>query len=124
MSLIDDLRAAADKIPPSHIPSLNELAGVVGAFIAHAEHGDDLFTAAEQGAEAVAKLFAPAAEDVAGVLAADATQASAPASESQQVAELERQLQAQQTLIAQLQRGQATSTPAAGSPAGHLPSNE
>lgn len=60
MSLIDDLREVLDSIPPSHVPTLQELAGIVGALLLHLDHGNDLKTAAEQGGQqGVAELIQP-----------------------------------------------------------------
>lgn len=58
MSLIDDLRAAATSVPPSHVPTAHELPGVLGALILHLEHGDFL-AAAENGVEAVTDVISP-----------------------------------------------------------------
>lgn len=134
MSLIDDLRQVADLLPPSHVPSLNEIAGVVGAVIAHTEHGDSLFTAAAGGAEQVAKLFAPVAATVAEAAVPEAAPvialaekaveqlpapaAPAPAAETSTPVELEAQsdaaklaeamktIEALQTALANAQHGE------------------
>lgn len=58
MSLIDDLRQVAPHVPPSHVPTLAELPGVLGAFIAYVEHGDNVIEAAAGGFDDVAALFA------------------------------------------------------------------
>lgn len=44
MSLIDELRDLGKLLPPSHIPSVGEMAGVVGALIAKVEHGEQVFS--------------------------------------------------------------------------------
>lgn len=44
MSLIDELRDLGKLIPPSHLPSVGEMAGVVGALIAKVEHGEQVFS--------------------------------------------------------------------------------
>lgn len=129
MNFIEQLRKLGASLPPSHVPSLNELAGVVGAVIAHAEHGDSILRAAEHGAEEVAKLLAPVAADVADAAApelapligvaeqaiehlSDATPdppyppPPAVPDEAETVAELRKQLEAAQTQIAVLSRGQ------------------
>lgn len=46
MALYDDLRAIAEKIPPSHQPTASELGAIVGAAIAYQEHGKKLLDAA------------------------------------------------------------------------------
>jgi len=46
MSLIDELRAVTQNMPPSHVPSQGELPGVVGALIAYVEDGDKFISAA------------------------------------------------------------------------------
>lgn len=133
-NLIEDLRSAAEHLSPSEVPSLNELAGVVGALISHIEHGGSVGGALVAAGEQAVADVAPAAESIGAQVAADVFNPSsphspqgtpagadttsapaaspAPVSEQQQIAELERQLQAQQTLIAQLQRGTVQSTPA------------
>lgn len=68
-NFFDQLRTIAAQLPESHKPTLNELTGIVGALVAHAEHGDSIIKAAEQGAEQVAKVLAPEAAGVADVLA-------------------------------------------------------
>lgn len=73
MSLIDEFRKLAGDIPPSHVPSLNELAQVVGASVLYAEHGDSLLKAAESGAEGIAKLLAPEAAAIADAAAPEAS---------------------------------------------------
>lgn len=124
MNLFEQLRKLGATLPPSHVPTLNELAGIVGAMVAHAEHGDSILQAAEQGAEEVAKALAPAAADVASVLvpeAAPVAQAAAamvehlpgptpPADPEDEVAELKKQLESAQTLIATLQRGRVVAS--------------
>lgn len=129
MSLIDDLRKVENLIPTSHVPSLGEVIPIVGALIAHAEHGESLFEAAAQGAEAVAKLFAPAAADVAEVAApelapviagaekvvealpepaAPAAPVVEPQSDAAKVAELSKTVEQLQVALAAAQRGTVT----------------
>lgn len=57
MPLIDDLIAAGRTIPPSHLPNVSDLAGIVGALAAHIQHGQSFLDAADKGAEAVADLL-------------------------------------------------------------------
>jgi hypothetical protein len=60
MALIDDLRTVAAHLDPSLQPSSNEVGPLLGALIAHTEHGDAVVTAAESedGAAAVSELVA------------------------------------------------------------------
>lgn len=91
MSLIDDLRKAADALPPSHKPTVNEVIDLLGAWIAYAEHGVEFLHAAEQGQQAVADLFASkqtAEAAAAEPVAEPAPEPAAPA-EAPSVAELE-----------------------------------
>lgn len=138
MQLIDSLRQLGAKLPPSHVPTLNELAGIVGAVIAHAEHGDTILHAATVGAEEVARVLAPVAADVIDaavpgaaplvavaehaaeslmLTAAPAPAAPAPADEAATIAQLRKELEAAQTQIGQLQATRVTVTPADGSAA-------
>jgi len=61
MSLLDDLRAAADCIDPQFQPTSNETGPLLGALIAYTEHGDKFLKAAgqEDGTAAVTELLAP-----------------------------------------------------------------
>lgn len=58
MALLDELRDVVPHIPPSHIPTIGEALGIIGALVAHCEHGTKLFEAAEQGTDEVNRLFA------------------------------------------------------------------
>jgi hypothetical protein len=51
MSLLDKLRSI-ENFPPSHQPATGELLSVVGALVALAEHGDELFEAVERDIKA------------------------------------------------------------------------
>lgn len=146
MSLIDKLRTAGAVLrdaAPSHVPNVNELADVVGALIAHAEHGESLFEAASQGGEAIVKLLSPVAVDaveaadpaatpivqeaekVAGEVATDAGAAAQASAASGQPDKLDLLLQAVEGLagaIAAQQHPVITSAPApADKPAGFYP---
>lgn len=71
MSLIDDLRAVAHLIPPSHVPTTSEALGVVGALLTRLEVGEQKFAeAAERGQEGIDELFRPPATESAPVAAA------------------------------------------------------
>lgn len=59
MSLLDDLRAAAQALDPQFAPSSNEVQGVLGALVHYAEHGEEFLKAAEAGSEDVVKLLQP-----------------------------------------------------------------
>lgn len=64
MSLIDDLRAAAELLPPSHVPTVNELPQILGALLAHVEHGHESFVkAVENGFDGFVHLLAPTEAD-------------------------------------------------------------
>jgi hypothetical protein len=47
VSLLDDLRAVAARLDPQYQPTSNEVGPLLGALIAHTEHGDKLTKAAE-----------------------------------------------------------------------------
>lgn len=57
MDLLNRLIAAGRQIPPSHLPSLNDLVHVVGALVLHVDHGPQFLQAAEQGEGAVAAFL-------------------------------------------------------------------
>jgi uncharacterized membrane protein YgcG len=84
MSLLDKLREVAD-FPISHVPSVSEALPLLGALIAHVEHGDTLFQAAEAGAQELNELLAgeppkpePAPVSVAPTQPTDKPPAAAP----------------------------------------------
>lgn len=104
MPLIDDLIVAGKTIPPSHLPNVADVAGVVAALAAHIQHGNSFLAAAEKGADAVAELLATEqakqeAESAAPAPTADAapaaTDAAAPSAtgEAPTYAELVAELQ-------------------------------
>lgn len=101
MSLLDDLREVADKIPPSDIPSVAELGKIVAGIVGYVEKPDSF----------VVELKKLGQTDVQQI-ATDA-QAAAPVDDTRIVA-LENAVtgigQQIQTLVANLQRTQVTFT--------------
>lgn len=85
MSLIDLLRQGAADVPPSHVPTANELPGIVGALLAFVEHGEEAVVKAldnEQGPNAGWNdLFSPEQVDPA------APNPNAPAADSPHIPE-------------------------------------
>jgi len=81
MSLLDDLREAGRALDIQFQPSSNEVQSVVGALVHFAEHGNAFLEAAAAGAEDVAKLLTPPAEEQAPAPAASPTadEGSSPA---------------------------------------------
>jgi hypothetical protein len=119
MSLIDDLREIAGELPPSHVPTLNELAGVVGALIGHTEFGEEFLTAGKEGSEEVNALFSRAdqvAEPAQGL--GPTPSAIVPGAVSADQAEIAALKQQVQTLLANQNRTTVT----AGSDTGNPPS--
>lgn len=116
MSLIDQLRQAADTVPPSHQPTASEVIKLLGAWLTYAEHGQNFLKAAEQGADEVAKLIAgvegepaPKVEAPAGAPAAAPASTAAPSSELTQVLDGQRELSQQlSNLVAVLSRTTGT----------------
>jgi len=59
MSLLDDLKKAAEAIDVQFQPAFNDIIPVLGALVHYTEHGDSLLKAAETGVDDVTKLLAP-----------------------------------------------------------------
>lgn len=132
MSLIDDLRKLGAAFPPSHVPSAQELPGVVGALVTLIEHGPDLLTHLESDYETVAKFVSGVADDVvpdAPAVPAPSTTpgasadhpASTPAADNEQVSALQAQvaqlLAANQSLQEQITAQAAAARTVAADPA-------
>lgn len=111
MSLLDDLRAAANAIDPQFHVSSNEVAGVVSSIAAYLEHGDKFLQAAEKGAEDVTSLLAPPQAEPQPVQAATPAPegASAPAAAATddelraQISDLQAQLASREATAQQTQ---------------------
>lgn len=105
MSLLDDLRHAAQALDIQFQPTANEIQGILGALVHYAEHGDQFLQAAEAGAEDVSKLLVPPEpEPVAPP--APASTPSAPATDDElraQLADLQAQLDSRQATAQQTQ---------------------
>src|ERR1700733_14409801 len=64
MSFLDDLRKIGTAIDGTVGVQANEVRQIVAALVAHAEHGDDLVKAAEDGPQAVSDLLTDVHKDV------------------------------------------------------------
>jgi hypothetical protein len=124
MSLLDKLRGI-ENFPASHQPATGELLSVVGALVALAEHGDELFAAVERDIKAreageparhVDQLVSGVEPEPEPAPAPDVPQAAhAPAEEPQvRIAQLEQELA---TARAQQERTVASVTPVGEPPA-------
>lgn len=134
MSLLSDLRAAAQALDPQFQPSANEVQGILGALVHYAEHGDEFLKAADSSVEDVAKLLqgeqaqAEPAEQPAGVVGAAAPAASEPTDDeiAKQISDLQalqasRQATAQQTTVThETGAGVTEAGPSTPSSSGHL----
>src|SRR6185437_13263330 len=63
MSLLDDLRGAANSLDIQFQPAANEIQKLLGALIHYSQHGDQFLQAAEKGVGDVTDLLQPQAEE-------------------------------------------------------------
>jgi hypothetical protein len=74
MSLIADLESIARRLPPSHVPSPQQIGALLGALVLVVEHGDDVINAAnpqESGENGLLQFLTDRADQHNAELAAD-----------------------------------------------------
>ena len=103
MSLLSDLAGVGDNLPPSHVPTLQNVAKILGALIVYAEHGSDKFSVATSDAEKLNNLLATGDPDQSPAPVSESVASTADQRVQEQQVEIDSLKQQVQTLLANAQ---------------------